>query len=264
MDLGFERAGIQIRWQCEKDPFGRAILAAHWPLVEVYDDAWDLCWTETDPVDVIFGGDPCQCRSRGGNIRKRTQPDLSGLFLAIVHARRPRWVVRENVCAEDLGDFVRGLRLGGYAVCSLELDARDFTAQSRRRSFTIGSDSMRIGRFVASLDDARGNPVLASVAGATSPSSYCVCAHPNRPAEADVVYEPMLGLRLLSVREIERLQGFPVGWFRGLSRTRTWILCGQAVCVPVAEWIANRVVATDQPGPTLSLKGNADDEKPDS
>lgn len=30
-DLGFERAGCEIRWQCEIDPFCRAVLAKHWP-----------------------------------------------------------------------------------------------------------------------------------------------------------------------------------------------------------------------------------------
>jgi hypothetical protein len=37
-DLGFERAGFDIRWQVEIDPWARAVLAKHWPHVPKYDD----------------------------------------------------------------------------------------------------------------------------------------------------------------------------------------------------------------------------------
>ena len=37
-DLGFERAGFEIAWQVEIDPFCRAVLAQHWPDVRRYED----------------------------------------------------------------------------------------------------------------------------------------------------------------------------------------------------------------------------------
>src|SRR5437762_769573 len=37
-DLGFERAGFEIKWQVEIDPFCRAVLAKHWPQVRRYED----------------------------------------------------------------------------------------------------------------------------------------------------------------------------------------------------------------------------------
>src|SRR5512146_967990 len=37
-DLGFERAGFEIKWQVEIDPFCRAVLAKHWPDVRRYED----------------------------------------------------------------------------------------------------------------------------------------------------------------------------------------------------------------------------------
>jgi DNA (cytosine-5)-methyltransferase 1 len=40
-DLGFDRAGFDIKWQVEIDPFCRAVLAQHWPDVRRYDDVRD-------------------------------------------------------------------------------------------------------------------------------------------------------------------------------------------------------------------------------
>jgi DNA (cytosine-5)-methyltransferase 1 len=37
-DLGFERAGFELRWQVEIDPFCQAVLANHWPAVRRYED----------------------------------------------------------------------------------------------------------------------------------------------------------------------------------------------------------------------------------
>ena len=38
LDLGFERAGFEVIWQCERDDFCTKILNKHWPNVPVYDD----------------------------------------------------------------------------------------------------------------------------------------------------------------------------------------------------------------------------------
>lgn len=38
-DLGFERAGMEVAWQCELDKHARAVLAKHWPGVRGVDGA---------------------------------------------------------------------------------------------------------------------------------------------------------------------------------------------------------------------------------
>jgi DNA (cytosine-5)-methyltransferase 1 len=48
-------------------------------------------------------------------------------------------------------------------------------------------------------------------------------------------------VRRLTPLECERLQGFPDGWTEGNSDTQRYRQLGNAVSVPVVEWIVNRL-----------------------
>lgn len=50
-----------------------------------------------------------------------------------------------------------------------------------------------------------------------------------------------LGVRKLMPIECERLQGFPDGWTEGLADTNRYRCLGNAVCVPVVDWIVRRM-----------------------
>ena len=52
-----------------------------------------------------------------------------------------------------------------------------------------------------------------------------------------------LGVRRLTPLECERLQGFPDGWTEGHSDSARYRMLGNAVAVPVAEWIGRRILA---------------------
>lgn len=54
-----------------------------------------------------------------------------------------------------------------------------------------------------------------------------------------------LGVRRLMPLEWERLQGFPDGWTEGRADGHRYRMMGNAVAVPVLEWIARRLVAVD-------------------
>lgn len=70
LELGLERAGMNVVGQVEIDPYCVRVLAKHWPDVPRHDDVrtaaeWWLS-QERPEVDVICGGFPCQPFSTAG------------------------------------------------------------------------------------------------------------------------------------------------------------------------------------------------------
>lgn len=54
------------------------------------------------------------------------------------------------------------------------------------------------------------------------------------------------GVRRLTPTECERLQGFPDGWTASQSDSARYRMLGNAVAVPVVEWIARRIVGVTE------------------
>jgi DNA (cytosine-5)-methyltransferase 1 len=130
-DLGLQRAGFDIRWQVEIDPFCRQVLARHFPEAKRYEDVRTVygmadaegdgrgtrrargsaCegprlfdgaqWDATgclESVAVVCGGFPCQPFSHAGKrIGSADNRNLWPEFARIIRQIRPRWVVVENV-----------------------------------------------------------------------------------------------------------------------------------------------------------------------
>jgi len=53
---------------------------------------------------------------------------------------------------------------------------------------------------------------------------------------------PLIGVRRLTPLECERLQGFPDDWTAGQSDAQRYRQLGNAVAVPVAQWIGKRII----------------------
>lgn len=146
-DLGLERAGMECRWQVEIDPYCQRVLAKHWPNVKRWDDVRTWPQPDTERVDLICGGFPCQDISSAGK-HAGLDGERSGLWFEyqrIICILRPRYVLVENV--SDL--LVRGFDrvLGGLAACGYDaewqcLPAGAFGAvHSRDRVFVLASDT---------------------------------------------------------------------------------------------------------------------------
>jgi DNA (cytosine-5)-methyltransferase 1 len=277
-DLGFERAGFQVAACVEIDQACRTVLARHFPNAQQYEDVRHVTGSEFANADVLVGGFPCQDVSIAGR-RAGLAGERSGLwheFRRIAAEAKTEWVVIENVPGllssrggRDFAVILRGLVECGYGVAWRILDSQYFgVPQRRRRLFIVGH-----------LGDGRAASVLFERSGAAGNNQ--TCAETQQTASADAgggsvctdrnarVYDargygggcitPSLtvqngritdytiivhtedGLRRLTPLECERLQGFPDGWTAGHSDTARYKMLGNAVTVPVAQWIAQRI-----------------------
>lgn len=74
-----------------------------------------------------------------------------------------------------------------------------------------------------------------------------------RRAKDTLAYEDAV-VRRLTPLECERLQGFPDGWTDSQSDSQRYKQMGNAVAVPVVQWIINRIVEVDNARPNAELK----------
>jgi DNA (cytosine-5)-methyltransferase 1 len=101
IDLGFERAGMECKWQVEIDDYATKVLEKHWPNVHRERDIRQCGKHNLERVDVIAGGFPCQDISYAGR-GAGLDGERSGLFfeaVRLVCELQPRVVVLENVAA---------------------------------------------------------------------------------------------------------------------------------------------------------------------
>lgn len=124
-DLGFERAGFDIAWQVEFDPFCQSVLKKHWPNAKLYSDIREVKTNELQQVDVLCGGFPCQPVSVSGKRKGREDERwLWPEFARIVRGVRPAYVVVENVpglLTVDGGQLFGGI-LSDLAACGYDAE----------------------------------------------------------------------------------------------------------------------------------------------
>jgi len=146
--LGFERAGFDVAWQGEIEPFCRRVLAKNFPKAERYNDVRESGSHNLKPVDVICGGFPCQDISYAGK-----QAGISGArsglwseYARIISELRPKFIVVENVSAllnAGMGRVVGDLAAIGYDAEWDCIPACAFGAPHRRDRLWIVAYPMR-------------------------------------------------------------------------------------------------------------------------
>ena len=150
LDLGLERAGMEIVWQVEVNEWCRRVLERHWPDVGRFSDVRELTRKQLAPVDVICGGFPCQPVSHAG--RRAGESDSRWLwpeFHRIICEVKPRWVLVENVpglrSVDDgrlFGGILRDLAEAGYDAVWFDLSAAD-----------VGAPHLRYRVFIVAYTD---------------------------------------------------------------------------------------------------------------
>lgn len=152
-DLGFERAGMNVVFQCEINAFSRKVLQKHWPHVHLAGDINKVLPEEIPAAELWCGGFPCQDLSLANQGKRQgLRGARSGLFfrfadLITAVREKPRWLVIENVPGllnshegRDFKVLLETLDELGYGVSWRILDAKYFgTPQRRRRVYLVAS-----------------------------------------------------------------------------------------------------------------------------
>jgi DNA (cytosine-5)-methyltransferase 1 len=109
-----------------------------------------LLLAETEPLDILVGGPPCQGHSDLNNHTRRNDPK-NALYMKMARAAevlRPRVVILENVAAVQLdkGNVVsatmKALAGAGYKAYGQVIDLQKFGIPQRRRRFVVIASSV--------------------------------------------------------------------------------------------------------------------------
>lgn len=281
IDLGLENAGMEVVFQCEILTFGQIVLKKHWPSVSFREDITKICGDDIPDVDIFAGGFPCQDLSLANQGKRKglegSRSELFFKYAELIEEKLPRWVFIENVPGllnsakgEDFRVVLSTLDELGYGVAWRVLDAKYFgTPQRRRRTYIVASlgtigaaevlfergtnpivnhQSSRTRNFVASGNDEslpESNVFSIQHAGIGRKASagpqgkgyrndgetYTLDSRGS--ADAICKTDAPFGIRTAS------------GISKGLDGNR-WRAIGNAVCVPVIEWIASRIIEVDK------------------
>jgi DNA (cytosine-5)-methyltransferase 1 len=249
-DLGLERAGFKINFQCEIDKFCQSVLRHHWPKLTIHENIKDLNGDSIPPSDVWVGGFPCQDVSlaRMGQ-RDGLKGKRSGLFYEfarLISEASPRVVLLENVAGllsshggRDFGVILRTLAECGYSVGWRVLNSKNFgVPQSRQRVYIVGChrDRNGPGKILFEGERREGDAEASKSNGTTIVSpfktsigdnggegpvyqqiAYCLYACSARHTGTDwsrtyVPYPKKGKVRRLTPKECEGVMGFPSGW----------------------------------------------------
>ena len=202
-------------------------------------------------------------------------------FMRLVDAGRPRVLLIENVPGllsshggRDFQVVIRTLAEFGYGVGWRVLNSKYFgVPQSRQRIYIVGCYRDRQGpgsilfepecrqrndeeggsngqKTLSPFKESFGNAIKGPIVQGLAYCLYaCSARHTGTDWSRNYVIYPKGRVRRLMPVECERLQGFPEGWtvpeqgYEDVEKLDSlrYTAVGNAVTVPVAEWIARRI-----------------------
>lgn len=271
-EVGLRRAGIDSELLCEYwDPAARVLRRRF--NAEIVGDIRDL--KSLPSVEVVTAGFPCTDLSQVGRMAgiDGNESRLVREAFRLIDKTPPRWVVLENV--------PNMLSLGGGAAMSFiaewfeergwnwayrTVDSQHFGLRQRRRRVFLVASRSEDPRAVLFSDEAgpprprdshsaygfywtEGNKGVGWGAGVTPTlkgGSKLGIASP--PAVWRVGQEVGEAIARPSIEAGERLQGFRSGWTNdGAKQGVRWKMVGNAVSVPVSEWIGRGLICPKSP-----------------
>jgi DNA (cytosine-5)-methyltransferase 1 len=271
-ELGLSRVGFETVLMCENDDLARSVLHHQFPGIPVRKDVRAL--KNLPKCDILTAGWPCQDLSQAGKtagLGGHRSGLISELFRLVETSReKPDYILLENVA---FALYLHGGAALKYVTASLErlgyqwayriLDSRQFgVPQRRRRVYILGSRKVppqsilfRGANEISSGEQppaklfgfywTEGNTGLGWSPEAVPPlkggSSLSIPSPPaiwNKRARSFVTP---------GISDAERMQGFPADWTAvGALKTKKkrgrWKLVGNAVSVPVVEWIGRCIL----------------------
>lgn len=283
-EAGFQKAGLHTAIMCESDPGAQSVLRDRFPDVRLEHDVTTMA--SLPPCAVLTAGWPCQDLSQAGRtagMSGRQSSLVSHVFrLLDATPQKPNAIVLENVAfalSLERGKAVRyvtdQLAIRGYRWAYRILNTREFgLPHRRRRIFVCG---MRDGDPTAVLFDGidqkpveageptdvgfywtEGNrgvgwtpdavPPLKGGSGLSIPSPPAIWTVKNGKFQTP------------GIQDAERLQGFSSDWTAAARTSEKgdrgrWRLVGNAVSVPIAVWLGQRLGRAKLSVPSFEQNG---------
>jgi DNA (cytosine-5)-methyltransferase 1 len=281
IEVGLMAAGHHAEILNELDPAARTVLRTHFRDVPITGDVRDLAaLPAVDLVAAGFPCTDISQAGRKVGITGAQSSLVDQIWRLIGSARRkPEWLLLENVSyllSLDKGNGLRHLVDSvenlGYRWAYRVVDARAFGVPQRRQRVVFLASRSSDPREVLFADDVRGEPEyddrIGEVDGSVGYGFYwteglrglgwgkdavptikggSALGIPSPPA----IWYPDTGeVGTPQIEDGERMQGFPADWTlpavdSGCRLTKRagirWKQVGNAVCVPMSEWVGERL-----------------------
>jgi len=269
LERGLAAAGHETSLTCEIWGPARAVLAARMPDVPCEPDIRELVALPGD-VELLVGGFPCQDLSQAGLTAgiggKRSS--LVGHVFRLLDERRVPWVVLENVSfmlqlegGRAMRTLIEEFEARGYRWAYRVVNSLSFLPQRRERVLFVATTTDVDPAAVLFADEAE--PRLADTdldarahgfywTEGVRGLGWAADAIPTLKngstvgiASPPAILLPSGDVVTPDIRDAERFQGFPEDWTApaedvGRASMR-WSLVGNAVTVPVARWLGDRL-----------------------
>lgn len=271
-ELGLAKAGIETQLLCENWEPAADVLQRRFPV----ERAGDIRSLKGLPkCDVVTAGFPCTDLSQVGRTAgiAGEESGLIGEVFRLLENSRPTWVVLENV--PNMLNLQGGTPIRhitdwfsdhSWNWAYRTVDSQYFGVRQRRRRVFLVASRTQDPRGILFADDApprtavkehraygfswtEGNRGLGWGDGVTPTlkggSKLGIASPPGVWLRDNAVGH---AIARPSIEAGERLQGFPTGWTSSAHREGVrWKLVGNAVTVPVARWIGERLLAPGLP-----------------